>query len=138
MSADKNVFLGSRVVWAVGRISSVLIIVPPTLSVISHSIPVTLFIGLLFLWVLILIQMRGLSFGTADERGLNYTSWFTRTSASWEEISEISSSAISIRFRQAKPRRGTLIFNRFKFASRRAEMEVLQSWWIARYRELAH
>lgn len=139
MLDDQIATLGSRAVWLFGRITSLLILIPPLVSFLDRLLPTAAFIAVYLFWMLMLFQMRGWSYGQASPIRISYVSWIKRRSLLWAEIGEVSSSPIGIRIQQDRRYGVThyLIFNRFGFPTnrerliqRQARIEMLQRWWI--------
>jgi hypothetical protein len=130
---------GSRYVWMLGRICSFLIIIPPLISVSSGLLPVPVLAAVVVFWFLILLQMRGWSYGYARADGITFVSWIKQKHLSWAEVRGVNASSMGIRI-HGEP--GTLmphslLFNRWsmpispqRVELRHVAVETLQRWWL--------
>ena len=133
--------LGSRYVWILGRIFSFLIIIPPLISASSGLLPVPVLAVVVVFWFLILLQMRGWSYGYASADGITFVSWVQQKHLPWDEVTGVNASSIGIRI-QRGPRKSmlnSLLFNRWSMPlppqrvdQRRSAVETLQRWWLDR------
>jgi len=130
---------GSRYVWVLGRICSFLIIIPPLISASSGLLPAPALAAVVAFWFLILLQMRGWSYGYARADGITFVSWIKEQHLPWAEVRAVNAGSMGIRIQRGPgnlmPR--SLLFNRWSIllSPQRAELrhvtvETLQRWWL--------
>jgi hypothetical protein len=131
--------LGSKTVWLLGRIFSFLIIIPPLLGASNGSLPIPVLVAVLVFWILMLLQMRGWSYGHADPDGIAFVSWIKQKHLRWTEVGGVNSSSIGISIQRGFRGfiSGSLLFNRWSIPlsarmiqKHQETNETLQRWWL--------